>query len=138
MSEEVKPAIGLRGVPTWMILAVCLALVAVGVFIYQSGKQDRDDDQALAKQVFEGPTLASENALKKCFAGEGGGGALLPNADGAWKDTASGDRGYSPTRNLFVDLIPANEGFSVRVLTRDGVALSADDRKLVKNCLGDD
>ena len=137
MTDETKPTIGLRGVPTWMILAVCAVLVAIGVFIYQSGKQDRDDDQAIAKPVFEAPTIASLNALKKCLAGDGGGAALLPNADAAWKDTASGNRGYSPSRHLFVDLIPASEGFTVHVLTRNGEALTAEDRKLLKDCLGD-
>ena len=137
MNDQAKPAIGLRGVPTWMILAVCLVLVAVGAFIYWSGGQDRDNDQALAKQVFEAPTLASKNALKKCLAGEDGGTALLPNADGAWKDTASGDRGYSPSRHHFIDLIPASEGLTVRVLTRNGEPLSATDRKAVQACLGD-
>ncbi|MBT2188073.1 hypothetical protein [Sphingobium nicotianae] len=138
MSESVKPTIGLRGVPSWIIVAVCLVLVALGAFIYWNTGQERDKDQALARVVLEAPTLASEDALKKCFAGEdGGGGGLLPNADKAWKDTASGDRGYSPPRHLFIDLIPASSGFTVRVLTRDGAALSADDRKIAQRCIGE-
>ncbi len=137
MNDSVKPTIGLRGVPTWIIVAVCLALVAIGVFIYWSGGQDRDKDQALARPVFEAQTLASENALKKCLAGEDGGAGLLPNSDKAWKDTANGDRGYNPARHLFVDINSASSGFTVRVLTRNGEALPADDRKLVERCLGD-